>query len=102
MATIITFSVSDTKPSGTLLSPPTHAHLSSRSRQQQRDREHRDHRPVRRLARFAHRETEVAPQVVVATDAAPVDENLRRGLHMRSALKASVCLRVFSHRSSTW
>jgi hypothetical protein len=30
IATIITFSVSDTKPSGTLLSPPTQAHLISR------------------------------------------------------------------------
>jgi len=27
---IIKFSVSETKPSGTLLDPPTHAHLSSR------------------------------------------------------------------------
>ena len=27
---IMRFSVSDTKPSGTLLAPPTHAHLSSR------------------------------------------------------------------------
>ncbi len=30
MATIITFSVSETKPSGTLLDPPTQAHLISR------------------------------------------------------------------------
>ncbi|QFY62792.1 hypothetical protein FZ934_20770 (plasmid) [Rhizobium grahamii] len=30
IATIIRFSVSDMKPSGTLLSPPTQAHLSSR------------------------------------------------------------------------
>jgi len=30
IATIITFSVSDTKPSGTLLLPPTQAHLSVR------------------------------------------------------------------------
>lgn len=30
IAIIIRFSVSDTKPSGTLLDPPTHAHLSSR------------------------------------------------------------------------
>src|SRR6218665_2732893 len=30
IATIITFSVSETKPSGTLLLPPTHAHLMSR------------------------------------------------------------------------
>lgn len=30
IAIIITFSVSDTNPSGTLLSPPTQAHLSSR------------------------------------------------------------------------
>jgi hypothetical protein len=30
MATIITFSVNDRKPSGTLLPPPTQAHLSSR------------------------------------------------------------------------
>lgn len=30
IAIIMRFSVSDTKPSGTLLAPPTHAHLSSR------------------------------------------------------------------------
>ena len=30
IAIIIRFSVSETKPSGTLLDPPTHAHLSSR------------------------------------------------------------------------
>ena len=30
MATIITFSVRETKPSGTLLSPPTQAHLRER------------------------------------------------------------------------
>lgn len=30
IATIIKFSVSDTKPSGTLLDPPTQAHLSAR------------------------------------------------------------------------
>ncbi len=30
IAIIIKFSVSEMKPSGTLLSPPTHAHLSSR------------------------------------------------------------------------
>ena len=30
MATIMTFSVSETNPSGTLLDPPTQAHLSSR------------------------------------------------------------------------
>src|SRR3546814_15108090 len=30
IATIITFSVSETKPSGTLLLPPTQAHLMSR------------------------------------------------------------------------
>ena len=30
IATIMTFSVSETKPSGTLLLPPTQAHFSSR------------------------------------------------------------------------
>ena len=30
IATIITFSVREMKPKGTLLSPPTHAHFSSR------------------------------------------------------------------------
>ncbi len=30
IATIIKFSVKETKPSGTLLPPPTHAHWSSR------------------------------------------------------------------------
>lgn len=30
IATIMTFSVNDTNPSGTLLDPPTQAHLSSR------------------------------------------------------------------------